>query len=132
MHPVRRQISRHAAPLRRNATDAETILWAALRNRQLGGHKFRRQWTVGSYVADFACLEAMLIVELDGGHHTEEGDAARTHFLEQHDYRVLRIWNNEAIENQEGVLQVILDALEDRRDQKKTLTQPSPAKAGEG
>ena len=129
MYPVRRQISSHAARLRREQTDVEQAFWMAVRNRRLGGYKFRRQATVGSYVADFLCVEAMLIVELDGGQHSPEADEARTLFLERRGYGVLRFWNNDVAQNLEGVLLKVLNALHERR---KTLTQPSPAKAGEG
>lgn len=94
--------------LRRNATDAEARLWSRLRNRQLAGHKFRRQQPIGPYIADFACPEAMLVVELDGGQHRPETDAARTASLEQQGYTVLRFWNNDALGNPEGVLETIL------------------------
>jgi very-short-patch-repair endonuclease len=132
MSPVRRQISNHAARLRRDATDVEKILWSSLRNRLLDGYKFRRQWSVGRYVVDFACLDAMLVVELDGGQHTPEGDAVRTRYLCEQGFRVIRFWNTDVIAHREGVLETVLAALQDRSEQKKTLTQPSPAKAGEG
>ena len=128
MYPVRRQISPHAARLRRDQTDVEQRFWLAVRNRRLDGFKFRRQATIGRYIVDFLCVEAMLIVELDGGQHSEEADAARTRFLEDIGYRVIRFWNNDVIENFEGVLETVVMALQ----QKKALTQPSPAKAGEG
>jgi very-short-patch-repair endonuclease len=72
-----------ARELRRSETDAERKLWHFLRNRQIGGHKFRRQHAVGLYVADFACVERGLIVELDGGQHAEQQryDARGTEFL---------------------------------------------------
>ena len=115
MYPVRRQISRHAARLRRERTDVEQIIWLAVRNRRLGGFKFREQHTIGDhYVVDFACLEAMLVVELDGGQHNPTVDAPRTAFLEEQGYRVLRFWNNDVIENREGVLQTILSVLQVR------------------
>lgn len=100
--------------LRKSMTDAERRLWRALRNRQLGGHKFRRQHPVPPYVVDFACVERRLIVEVDGGQHSgqEDADAARTRALQAQGFRVLRIWNNEVMENLEGVLAVILQALE--------------------
>ncbi len=60
---------------------------------------------------DFLCIEKMLIVELDGGQHDEVVDADRTRFMEKHGYRVLRFWNNEVIENLEGVLQTVSEAL---------------------
>jgi len=129
---VRRQISPHAARLRREQTDVEQLFWLAVRNRRLAGAKFRRQATIGSYVVDFLCIEALLIVELDGGQHDEAIDAKRTSFLEAHGYRILRFWNNEVVENFEGVLQVVAAALDAPERSKKTLTQPSPAKAGEG
>jgi very-short-patch-repair endonuclease len=83
MYPVRRQISPHAARLRREMTDVERKLWASLRNRQLSGFKFRRQATVGPFIVDFLCVEAVLVIELDGGQHDEEREAARTAFLGQ-------------------------------------------------
>ena len=133
MPPVRRQISPHAAPLRRNATEVEKRFWTAVRNRQLGGFKFRRQMTVCPYIVDFACIEAMLVVELDGGQHKPEVDAARTAYLERLGYLVHRVWNNEMIENEAGVLEAVLALLMDRiAAKKKTLTQPSPVRTGEG
>ncbi|HCS68602.1 MAG TPA: endonuclease domain-containing protein, partial [Rhodospirillaceae bacterium] len=85
-----------------------------LRNRQLDGHKFRRQHPIPPYVADFACVERGLIVEVDGGQHSErtEADAVRTRALQARGFRVLRVWNNEVMANLEGVLAVILRALE--------------------
>ena len=107
MPPVRRQISPHAARLRRAQTDVEQRFWLAVRDRRLAGAKFRRQATIGAYVVDFVCIEAMLVVELDGGQHDEAADAVRTRFLEAQGYRVLRFWNNEILENMDGVLQVV-------------------------
>lgn len=101
--------------LRKSMTDAERRLWQALRNRQLGGHKFRRQHPLPPYVADFACVERGLIVEVDGGQHSErvEADAARTRALQARGFRVIRVWNNEVMANFQGVLATILAALED-------------------
>ncbi len=131
MYPVRRQISLHAARLRRDRTEAEDRLWQVLRNRQLGGFKFRFQASIFPFVADFLCVEAGLIVEVDGGQHSEAADARRTACFEGSGYRVIRFWNNEVIENLDGVAATILEALL-ATEKKKTLTQPSPAKAGEG
>jgi very-short-patch-repair endonuclease len=100
--------NRFARTLRRNATDAETKLWQRLRNRQLGGLKFRRQATIGYHVVDFLCAEKRLVVELDGGQHTLERDAGRTAQLEALGYRVIRFWNNDALGNTDGVLETIL------------------------
>jgi very-short-patch-repair endonuclease len=129
MYPVRRQTSPHAARLRCDRTEAEDRLWQVIRNRQLAGYKFRFQASLFPYVADLLCVEARLIVEIDGGQHSEADDAARTAVLEARGYRVIRFWNNDVLGNLEGVAHVIRQALV---DQKKTLTQPSPAKAGEG
>jgi very-short-patch-repair endonuclease len=100
---------------------------AGLRNRQLGGNKFRRQVTIGPFIVDFACIDACLIVEIDGGQHSEERDAARTAFLQSKGYRVIRFWNNEVLENIDGVLQSILMKIEDQ------APSPNPLPlAGEG
>jgi very-short-patch-repair endonuclease len=107
MPPVRRQISPHAARLRRDMTDDEWKLWLALRDRRLDGFKFRRQSTIGPYIVDFLCIEMRLIVELDGGQHNETADAARTRYLEERGYHVLRFWNNEVDDAFEGVLDTI-------------------------
>ena len=103
--------SPHARPLRRNATDAERLLWHRLRNRQLAEHKFRRQATVGPYIVDFLCLDARLVVEADGGQHSEEKDKARTAFLTTRNLRVIRFWNHDVLANIDGVLEAILIAL---------------------
>lgn len=98
--------------LRRDATDAETKLWLALRDRRLGGHKFVRQGTIGRYIADFVCRERKLVVEVDGGQHAEsDGDRRRDKFMQSEGYRVVRFWNNEVLSNIDGVLTVILAEL---------------------
>jgi very-short-patch-repair endonuclease len=86
-------------------------LWQALRARRLGGHKFRWQWSLYPYVADFCCLESRLIVEVDGSQHTPECDRARTAALQARGFRILRFWNNDVLTNMDGVLLVILEAL---------------------
>lgn len=115
-HPKPPQgLRKHAKRLRRDSTEVEKKLWRALRNRQLAGVKFRRQFPVEDYVADFAAPEHRLIVELDGGQHNDEAarvwDAARTARLEQSGWRLLRFWNNEVIENIEAVVLTIRHAL---------------------
>ena len=116
-----------ARRLRIDSTEAERLLWQRLRNRQLGGNKFRRQVTIGPFIVDFACIDACLIVEIDGGQHSEERDAARTAFLQSKGYRVIRFWNNEVLENIDGVLQSILMKIEDQ------APSPNPLPlAGEG
>ncbi|OFZ68129.1 MAG: DNA (cytosine-5-)-methyltransferase [Betaproteobacteria bacterium RBG_16_58_11] len=115
-----------ARSLRSNQTDAERLLWRHLRAGRLEGHKFKRQQPLGPYIADFVCFKAMLVVELDGGQHADQvnEDAERTRWLTSQGYRVLRFWNNELIENMEGVWAVISAAL-------SPSPQPSPLK-GEG
>ncbi|EXS67997.1 endonuclease domain-containing protein [Sphingobium sp. Ant17] len=126
MYPVRRQISPHASRLRRDMTDVERAVWRALRNRQLEGFKFRRQATVGPFVVDFLCVEVAMVIEIDGGQHSEEADRARTGFLEARGLRVMRFWNSDVVDNFDGVIEAIRIALL-KNEKKKTLTQPSPA-----
>jgi very-short-patch-repair endonuclease len=103
----------HARDLRRNQTEVEKRLWARLRNRQSSGVKFRRQFPIGEFVADFACPAAGLVVELDGSQHAEqaEKDQWRTRMLAGHGYRVLRFWNEEVLTNIDGVVESILQEL---------------------
>ena len=95
--------------LRQSATEAETRLWSALRGRRLEGCKFRRQMWIGSFIADFCCMEARLIVEVDGSQHEQQlkHDRARDEALAKEGYRVVRFWNNEVMEQLEGVLTAI-------------------------
>ena len=107
------QTLQKAQALRQNRTNAEGLLWHYLRNKQLAGHKFRRQQPIGPYIADFACLSEKLLIELDGGQHAERtaSDARRDGFLQEKGYRVLRFWNHEVFENCFGVLESIYAAL---------------------
>ncbi len=107
----------NARRLRREWTRAEAQLWLSLRNRKLGGFKFRRQVPIDRYFADFACLEAKIVVELDGGQHAErtEYDAARTAVLEHCGFLVLRFWNHHVLTEPEGVLHEIAAALHSAR-----------------
>nr|WP_246161704.1 endonuclease domain-containing protein [Segnochrobactrum spirostomi] len=98
-------------------TAPEQRLWAHLRDRRLGGYKFVRQMPIGRYVADFACRERRLIVEVDGWQHAESrGDRVRDEALRVQGYRVLRFWNDEVSREMENVLETILAALEGRLD----------------
>ena len=102
-----------ARALRRNMTDAEKLLWRFLRDRQLGGYKFRRQHPIGPYVVDFVCLEKALVIEVDGGQHATnfDADVKRSDYLNERGLRVLRFWNNEVLKESESVLSVILSSL---------------------
>ena len=107
----KRDFARH---LRRNMTDAESHLWKLLRRQQLG-ERFRRQCPIDRYVVDFVCLRRKLIVEVDGGHHAESSqDRVRDACLTKLGYRVLRFWNNDVLENSEGVYGMIHAALSER------------------
>ncbi len=103
-----------ARKLRRHQTDCEQVLWRAIRNRQLCGHKFRRQVPIDRFIVDFVCQEKRLIIELDGGQHTTtpEADADRTRVLEGCGYIVLRFWNADILGNLQGVLETIAEQLQ--------------------
>ena len=100
--------------MRRESTDAERKFWYAVRDRRLGGHKFKRQVLIGNFVADFVCAERGLVVELDGGQHaTQEGyDKSRDAFLAAKGFRVVRIWNDEFLKSKDGVLDMLLSLLD--------------------
>jgi very-short-patch-repair endonuclease len=119
-----------ARQLRRAETDAERTLWLQLRDRRLGGWKFRRQAPVGPYVLDFLCADGRLIVELDGGQHAERcvEDRQRTRTLEAMGYLVLRFWNTDVLTNMSGVLEVIAATLSPAR---REPPHPAPLPSGE-
>ena len=107
---------KQAKSLRRAMTEAEQRLWYHLRNRRLNGYKFKRQYPIGNYIADFICLEKNLIIEADGGQHLEQAayDAERSRYLESRGYSVLRFWNHDILQQTEAVLTHILHHLENR------------------
>jgi very-short-patch-repair endonuclease len=102
-----------ARELRNNPTEAERTLWKHLRLRQLEGQKFRRQVPLGRYIVDFVCIEKRLIIEVDGGQHSEMAvtDAKRTLWLQAHGFRVLRFWNHQVLAEIEAVVESIREAL---------------------
>ena len=104
-----------ARKLRKDSTFPERMLWGILRNRRLSGIKFRRQFPIGSFVVDFCCVESQLIVELDGMTHAGQGekDDARTDFLERMGYRVVRVTNDDVLQNIEAVAEMIERAVEE-------------------
>lgn len=103
-----------ARELRKNLTKAESILWRHLRLRQINGHKFRRQQPIGRYIVDFVCFERRLIIEVDGGQHSEQidYDSERDAWLETQGFRMLRFWNNQVMNELEAVESIIMKALE--------------------
>jgi very-short-patch-repair endonuclease len=145
---------RAAKRLRENSTGAEDRLWRRLRRFPISGTHFRRQVPIGPYVADFACMAARLIIEVDGSQHgrddTRRRDDARTRWLEAEGYRVLRFWNNDLTTDMDGVLEAIYAAiygstsaepvrLKHQRRQRGTAATPprratraDPPPAGEG
>ena len=94
-------------------TDSERFLWKYLRKRQIGGHKFRRQHIIGNYIVDFVCLKKKLVIELDGGQHKNniEYDTQRTKYLKLEGFKVIRFWNNQVLNEIEGVLETIYNLL---------------------
>ena len=101
-----------ARDLRRRLTTAERVLWAAVRQRQLGGLRFRRQHPAGPYILDFFCPAGGLVIELDGAGHetTREYDEERTRYLAAYGYRVIRFKNEEVLRNLSRVLAQIEQA----------------------
>ncbi len=123
-----------AREMRHAPAPAEEKLWWCLRNRRLGGFKFRRQYAVGRYIADFVCAEVRLVIELDGESHAlrKEYDAERSRFLQQAGFDVIRYENTDVFENLEGILLDMLRHCERRRDsQSGPSPRPSPPSTGE-
>jgi len=136
--PIDPKILDFARSLRSDQTDAEHRLWTLLRNRRLGGFKFRRQHPIEPYILDFYCDDAKLAIELDGGQHNTAGarrsDRARTEYIAKRGIRILRFWDHELLSQTETVLEVIWNALQlTQVDNPRTLTpNPSPKGRGEG
>jgi very-short-patch-repair endonuclease len=116
-----------ARRMRHEPTDGEMRLWSRLRNRQLGGLKFRRQHPIGGYIVDFACVELMLVVEVDGGQHNEDAgrrsDATRTAALNGAGWKVVRFWADEVMRDTDAVLDSLASAV--------PSPQPSPVSTRE-
>lgn len=120
-------LRRRAKSMRSQQTDAEHRLWQILRAKRLAGYKFKRQLPIDHYIVDFACLSERLIIEADGGQHSESlGDRRRDAYLREQGFRVLRFWNSDIFNNEDGVLTSILNALE------SPLSPTPPPQRGEG
>ena len=103
---------RRARGLRRNATEAEKRIWHALRDK-IPGTKFRRQVPIGPFYGDFLCFSAKVVIDVDRSHHGEaqDYDARRTAFIQAQGYRIIRFWNNDVLENTDGVIAMVLESL---------------------
>jgi len=107
-------LKQRSRDLRNNLTDAEKKLWQKLRNKQINAHKFRRQFVLGNYIVDFICLGKRLIIEVDGGQHMDNAnyDLQRDEWLKNQNYKILRFWNNQVLNEIDSVLEVIVKNLE--------------------
>ena len=121
-----------ARQMRRQPTEAEKRLWRHLSNSQLGGHKFRRQSVIGSFVVDFCGPKTGLIIEVDGDTHVDEdADRIRSQALEQMGYFVIRFTNQDVIQNIQGVLARILEVAA-RLPERRYPPTPTPPLEGRG
>ncbi|MDG4884336.1 endonuclease domain-containing protein [Mesorhizobium sp. WSM4884] len=112
--PITKAKRSFARTLRREMTESEHKLWQELRDRRLDGIKFRRQTPIGKYVADFVCLEARLIVEIDGSQHADSAsDEIRGAELKARGFRVLRFWNDDVLKDLDGVCDTIIAYVKD-------------------
>ena len=126
----------HVKNLRKNMTEAEVILWSKLRLKEQHGVRFRRQHPVGPYIADFACVAAKLIVEVDGATHSSDGEIAydrkRDAYMIQRGWRVIRVSNNDVYKNLDNVCEMILSYSHPLRPAMRSASpSTSPAPAGE-
>ena len=105
-----------ARTLRKRMTPHEVRLWARLKTWRAEGFVFRRQVPLGRYIVDFACFTPRLVIEVDGGQHSEDdhraADAIRDAWLKAEGFRVVRVWNMDVYSNMDGVLTAIHDALD--------------------
>src|SRR3989338_5727637 len=120
--------------LRKSQTDAEAKLWSILRNRRLGGIKFRRQHPIGKYILDFYCPAHKLAIEADGGQHYDDNgrreDEARTKILSKHGVRIIRFSDLDILNDMEGVYEAILKEIERGNDPPSSPPFPPRARGG--
>ena len=116
-----------ARSLRSDMTAAENRIWSRLRAHRLDGTSFRRQVPIGAYIADFACLQARLVIEIDGGQHADSSrDIERDAWLRAQGFSILRYWNNDVLSNTDGVIEDIARAIAEAAPPSLTL----PRKGG--
>jgi very-short-patch-repair endonuclease len=117
MRSANQKRTARARSLRKVENDAEAALWSELRARRLAGHKFVRQLPVGPYFADFACREALLVVEVDGSQHADNDyDAKRNAFMNANGWSVVRFWNGDILQERDAVLETLIAILDGRMD----------------
>jgi very-short-patch-repair endonuclease len=113
--PLNKNLVQRSRQLRKKQTPEEQQLWRILRDRRFEGYKFRRQYVIGAFIADFCCIEKELVVELDGGGHSEgiqrQKDESKDFYLKEQGYKILRFWNNEVKRSKDAVLETILHSL---------------------
>jgi very-short-patch-repair endonuclease len=129
-----RSLTGVARQLRARMTDAERKLWFALKDRRFATFKFRRQVPIGPYIADFLCFELRLITEIDGGQHADSvRDIERDNWLARNEFHVVRFWNNDVLQNLEGVLTSLAEQLDrtPHPSSRSRETPPFPSR-GEG
>jgi very-short-patch-repair endonuclease len=113
--PRDRRLKEYSRSLRKNMTNAEVLLWSKIRRKSLGGYQFYRQKIIGSYIVDFYCHKAKLVIEVDGGqHYSPEGkqkDMVRDNYMNRLGLRVLRFSDREILENLDVVMEMIWRSL---------------------
>lgn len=111
MLPYNKSLKGNARALRKNMTNAEILLWSRIKGKQLKGYQFYRQKIIGSYIVDFLCPSAKLVIEIDGGQHFSVGgqqkDMQRDNAMRSLGLRVLRFSDTEVLGNLTGVLEEI-------------------------
>ena len=113
---ARKRLTRVAQRLRREPTEAEKRLWSRLRSKQIGV-QFTREFQIGNAIVDFACRRLKLAIEVDGGQHDDSStDEDRTRAIEAFGYRVIRFWNNDVLNNTDGVVEAIMLELDIARN----------------
>jgi len=121
-----------ARKMRQQPTAAESAMWTMLRAGRLSGFKFKRQQPIGMYIVDFVCLDRRFIVEIDGGQHGETQDRVRSEWLTAQGFAIRRFWNNDVLQNPEGVFEAISRALRDNPSPQPLSRKGRGAKAKAG